>query len=244
MCEVVVSTGARLHFGLFGMNSELPLQFGGLGMMVETPGVTVVARPATELQVTAPSDVTRRVEMFARRAISHMPQLPPAALHVTRHIPSHRGLGSGTQLALAAVAAMCELSGVQASATELAAAAGRGERSAIGIHGFRRGGFLLDHGHAPGRFSQEIAARAAVPADWRVVLVCPNDVEGLSGPPEREAFSRLGPMSVAETQALHRHAETQVLPGSSAVFLGSDRLHPGGQRSGCGGRRRSGPAVL
>ena len=53
-------------------------------------------------------------------------------IDIEEAIPSHCGLGSGTQIALATAAAFCALFGLTASVPELARGLERGARSGIG----------------------------------------------------------------------------------------------------------------
>ena len=81
------------------------------------------------------------------------------ALTVHRTLPSHAGLGSGTQLALAVARALAEVHGVKADAPGLARAVGRAQRSAIGTFTFAGGGLVLEGGRYPetGRVSPLLA---------------------------------------------------------------------------------------
>ena len=38
-----ILTPSRLHFGLLGWGPQAPRQFGGVGLMVERPGLEIVA---------------------------------------------------------------------------------------------------------------------------------------------------------------------------------------------------------
>ena len=70
---------------------------------------------------------------------------------VERAPAEHTGLGVGTQLGLAIAKALAVASGEpELPSAELAMRVGRGERSAIGVHGFDRGGLLVDAGKLPG----------------------------------------------------------------------------------------------
>jgi beta-RFAP synthase len=132
-------------------------------------------------------------------------------------IPSHRGLGAGTQLGLAVAKALCSLAGDDADIVTLAHRVGRGDRSAIGIHGFGCGGFLVDAGKEQAELIGRLEARVDVPADWRFLLINPPDAAaGLSGVGESEALSRLPFTTNAMTERLRRLALTEMLPALTA----------------------------
>lgn len=218
MTTVHASTPSRLHFGLLRLHETAGLSFGGLGMMIDQPRVELDIAAADRWSVTGPA--VRRAARFAELALAAIdcPTKPPALrLHVESVIPPHRGLGSGTQLALALAAAVRELVGLPpGSAAELAAAVGRGVRSAVGSHGFVHGGLNWEHGRAAAVPLSPLAGHVSVPDAWRIVLVTPDEGRGLSGDSEREAFDRLPPVPPAVTKRLELLAEEQILPAARA----------------------------
>ncbi len=217
-----VNTGSRLHFGLLAHGGENVRQFGGAGMMIDSPGVLLkavrdevdsVAVVATDDSQSVSDAEVDRVAGWLASLRAADDSLPPARIEISRTIPQHSGLGSGTQLALAVARAVAGLTESGTGSVELAQGVGRGLRSGIGIHGFDGGGFLVDAG---GRDEQEVAAlvaRAHVPEAWRVVLAGPVEGEGLSGHAEREAFSRCREMPWEVTKTLSALLLQQVLPG-------------------------------
>ena len=77
------------------------------------------------------------------------------------------------------------------SAAELAPLTGRGGRSAIGIHGFDVGGFLVDGGKRDPSALAPLVARAEFPADWRVVILTPPTPAYWHGDRERDVFATM-----------------------------------------------------
>jgi beta-RFAP synthase len=107
----------------------------------------------------------------------------------------HVGLGLGTALSLAVARAFAGNRPV----AELAALTGRGQRSGIGVHGFARGGFLVDAGKVGDAKLSTLHARLDFPASWRVVLLQPTVAANWHGEKERAAFAR--PRDPAAAQA-------------------------------------------
>src|SRR5262245_63296945 len=143
---IEIATAARLHFGLLNPGPAGPggRRFGGAGMMVERPGVLLRAVAAPDVSAGGPLAV--RALAFARRFTRAVPA-PPQHLIVERAPPAHAGLGSGTQLGMAVARALALAAGrPDLPAGELARLVGRGLRSGLGVHGFERGGFLVDAG--------------------------------------------------------------------------------------------------
>ena len=207
--QVTVTTGARLHFGPLAAAGSGGGKFGGVGMMISAPGYVVTARPAERDSFVGDGASVARVAEFIRRirsASTDESKVASCEIEVSEAIPSHSGLGSGTQLGLAVARALSQLSGERDVNVEtLARRAGRGLRSAIGLHGFARGGFLVDGGRADQRDQLgTLVARYDFPPEWRLVLASPPQSSGLSGDAELRAFASQPPMSSALTGELCR----------------------------------------
>lgn len=216
MSAITIQTGARLHFGLLAVQAESGRNFGGVGLMVQSPGCEIsVARAGRDECWAEPEMVARlaawRDEYRRQCPAEHRP--PSCQIQLLRAMPSHSGLGSGTQTALALAAALSQLGGeVEVAAPELARRVGRGARSALGIHGFECGGLLVEGGKRNPNDISPLVARLDLPNEWRVLLVTPNDRRGLSGDAERAAFARLTPMPASLTESLCRIVLMELLP--------------------------------
>ena len=189
---VFVETAGRLHFGVLDLRGSLGRWFGGIGASAPAPTVLVSARPAAVLEVGG-EDAERAAE-FARRFLAHNNVKTGARVCVHRTIPSHAGLGSGTQLALAVARALAEINGVATNTSDLARAVGRARRSAVGTWTFDGGGLVVEGGKR--RESEDIApllARLPFPPTWRCIVVVPAAAATMSGTAEEDAFARLEP---------------------------------------------------
>ena len=184
--------------------------------MVDAPGCRLSVSAAAEDQVHAPDELATRLIGWRNRYRERCPgEYRPAScsIEVSEAIPSHSGLGSGTQTALAVAAALSRFTGEQdVGAIELARRVGRGLRSALGIHGFDHGGFLVEAGKQRPDEISPLISRSAVPADWRLLLIAPRNNRGLSGESERSAFAKLAPMPDVITDRLCRIALMDLIP--------------------------------
>lgn len=218
--RVTVTTGARLHFGPLSVGSNIGGRtFGGVGVMVDRPGFRIefAQQPSDDIDTGERHDRVQHCLGACRKVIP----VPPCRIRVVDAPPPHAGFGAGTQLALAVAAGLFHLSGHAAPSSErLAEVVGRGLRSAVGIHGFEQGGFLVDAGKSGAGAIGALACRVEVPSAWRFVLVTPADERGLSGDHERTAFERLPPMPESTTDRLCRLVLTGMLP---AVRVGDAR---------------------
>ena len=183
-----IRTASRLHFGLLSLHNSTGRSFGGVGLMVERPGVEVFARhaPAPVVKGTLDGSLRQRVEML----LAELAAERPLEINVAACAPEHAGLGTGTQLSLAVAKAVRRLAGEDASAEELAHRVARGQRSAIGVHGFERGGFLIDGGKGNQTCVAPLVARLAFPPDWPILLIRPPLPAGLHGEAERRSLCR------------------------------------------------------
>lgn len=208
---------SRLHFGLFrvpvaGEAEAGARAFGGVGLMIEQPGVVVDVRPAESSQFEGA--LASRAQVFATRFMLALPEERRRAFQVLveRCPAEHTGLGVGTQLGLAVAKALAVASGEpELASAELAARVGRGERSAIGVHGFDRGGLLVDAGKLPGEAVSPLLAHVSLPDEWRVVLFTPPVTNRWHGDHERRAFATA---SAGDPDALRKLAEDEILPAA------------------------------
>ncbi len=210
---VRVTTGSRLHFGL--LRTVAP--FGGVGVMIQHPTTQVVVTPQPRFQ--CDSESAERIELIAQRfATRHaMNALPACRIEVAHRPDAHHGLGSGTQLSLAVAEALTLCFGVQDSERSIAIdVAGRGERSAVGIHGYFHGGLVFEDADASQPSSlNPIVSRQLLPTSWRVAVFTPQaTIATVSGQREQQCFVHLEPCPKA-TSRLLQIAREQVLPAAS-----------------------------
>jgi beta-RFAP synthase len=230
---IFVRTASRLHFGLLSLAAEgerwpdrqgtavlAARRFGGVGLMVSRPGVELAAEPAAAWSAEGP--LAERALVLARQAAATLTAErpgadgPPLRLRVVQAAAEHAGLGTGTQLGMAAARVVAAAWGVEAGVAEWARWSGRGLRSGLGVHGFAHGGLLAEAGKRSGEGLAPLVARVAFPEEWRVVLALPA-AQGLHGAAEREAFAHLaeGPGGLACTEALCRLALLGLLPAAA-----------------------------
>ena len=217
----LVRTPSRLHLGILDANGDLGRLYGSIGVAIERPNVVLEAEPADRLLVEGLE--TDRVAAFARRFLDRYPLPHEARLRLKASIPSHVGLGSGTQLALAVGTALARLGGLELDVTEMAQTMGRGVHSGIGIATFQHGGFVLDGGHRVA--GDDVVALAPVgtgvppvlfhhpfPENWYFVVVVPAAEAGFSGEREQRAFQTLPPAPPTLVEKISRLVLIKMLP--------------------------------
>lgn len=213
---VTVATTARLHFGFFDPSGRTSRPFGSFGLSLDRPWTRLALQHAHD-------DLDSRDDLAPGRDVVTGPEADRAArylrqiaadhgidraylLNITEAIPSHAGLGSGTQLALAVGAAFGSLEGHDLSPLHIAGALGRGARSGIGIATFEAGGAVLDSGPRDGALPQ-LVARVPFPNPWRVLLIFDPHAKGLDGADEIAAFET----SPAYTEEARAALEARIL---------------------------------
>ncbi|MFV2069168.1 MAG: hypothetical protein ACC645_19545 [Pirellulales bacterium] len=185
--------------------------------MIERPAVHVRISAADAFRTSGPE--SHRVQETAR----HWSQstrgggLPSCEIQVISALRLHAGLGLGTQLGLAVAAGLTAFLGLpQPSIPELARSVARGTRSAVGTHGFAKGGLLFEIGKLPSETLSPLKRRVSFPAEWRFVLVCPIQGRGLHGRSERRVFSNLPPVSQEVADRLSREICERMLPAAES----------------------------
>jgi beta-ribofuranosylaminobenzene 5'-phosphate synthase len=196
--EVTVSAPGRLHLGFLDPSATVGRRFGSIGMMIEDAETVLHLASADTASLSAAPGARHELER-AERVIVRLQRASgrqePLQIHISRALPAHVGLGSGTQLALALGRAFSELHGLNWNTAAIARYLGRGARSGIGLAGFDEGGVLVDGGHRDG--VQEgldvppLLARFDFPEPWRVILVQDPARSGLHGETERLGLAQL-----------------------------------------------------
>lgn len=186
--------------------------------MIERPGLELECRPSAAWNAAGAS--SERVLAFARRAADRLEaegaRGRPLSFVVRRSAPEHVGLGTGTQLGLAVASLIAaDLGRDFKDGSKLAELSGRGLRSGIGLHGFSRGGLIVDGGHGQKPGPPPLIARAEFPRDWRVLIVRPEQTDGLYGTEESHAFARLPNVPEPLTDRLCRLVLLGLLPAAA-----------------------------
>lgn len=212
--RVLVRTPCRLHFGLtsLGHSCDRP-QFGGVGVMVDTPGVHLEIVPGKSFSIEGP--LSERVAAFTecifRQLQFHIP--PELHLQVIAAPRQHTGLGVGSQLGLAIAAGLAESLGFPwRDPTRLCQLTGRGRRSAVGTHGFLMGGLVVDGGHLPQEPLGRLTFQNPLPTDWHFVLFTPPQLAGRSGKDEDRAIANLPAVSDEVTEELETLVANRIIP--------------------------------
>lgn len=209
---VTVTTTARLHFGFLDPSGRSTRPFGSFGLSLDRPATRLSLQSSDRDAVSGPE--AERAARYLRAMAESFGADRAYRLEIIETIPSHAGLGSGTQLALAVGSAFAALEGLDLTPLEIAARLGRGARSGIGIATFETGGAVLDSGPRDGAPPQRLA-RVPFPDAWRILLIFDPQAKGLDGPDEAAAFETLPAFPESERADLEARILNRALPALS-----------------------------
>jgi beta-RFAP synthase len=213
--RIRIRTPSRLHFGLLAWGAQATRQFGGVGLMIESPTIDLTAAAAPTWIASGPlaSRVEQIVDGLRRQTNELGMSPPPCRIEIERAPAEHVGLGVGTQLSLAVARAVLSLAGeCEVTVELLARLTERGGRSGIGLHGFQHGGLIVDGGRRRDSDIPPLLARVPFPEDWRILMVQVPGERGLHGPEERRAFASLPSIAESVTDSLCRLVLLDILP--------------------------------
>jgi beta-ribofuranosylaminobenzene 5'-phosphate synthase len=216
---LTITTPSRLHLALIDMNASIGRVDGSIGLTLDEPVIKISARRSDIVEISGESEHSERMSNSAKALL---PGGEGIWISIEKDYPSHIGLGSGTQAALAAGMAVNKLYDLGLSIYEVAAKVGRGGTSGIGVAAFENGGFILDAGHnfrekkafLPSAASRlppaPVLVRRDFP-DWDIVVAVPEQ-KGASQTNEVNIFQKVCPVPLQEVEKLSHVILMQLLP--------------------------------
>jgi beta-ribofuranosylaminobenzene 5'-phosphate synthase len=197
--KIRITSSSRLHLGFMDLNGGLGRLYGSVGVSLSNPGTDITVKHHRHLSVQGTDKETKlRIIDCVNTFSEHYKTEPNVMVIVHESIPEHKGLGSGTQLALVVSTALAHLYGIQTNTYDLSMLMGRGMRSSIGIWGFEHGGLIIDSGIKKKKdrtISEPPKALITYdfPEEWKFVIAVPQENKGLSGKEEKEAIQTIDP---------------------------------------------------
>lgn len=233
--QMIIETPSRLHITLIDLNGSIGRVDGGVGLTIEEPKLILEAKPQNEgiqiffkeyqsLNEELMDDYRVKIENTVKKITDFLKIDSGFKFEVKKAYPAHSGLGSGTQLSLAAAKLVLNLNGHDMDASKIAKIVGRGGTSGIGVIAFDQGGFIIDGGHKinekpgflPSSASKALPAplitRYDFPEDWDIILAIPNVPAGASGQKEVNIFQEYCPIPLTEVQKLSHILLMKMMP--------------------------------
>jgi beta-ribofuranosylaminobenzene 5'-phosphate synthase len=196
--------------GFLDLSGALGRQFGSIGLALNEIQTRLTLRAAPFLQVGG--EDAGRAERYLRDFCRQFAVSEQLALHIDSAVPSHVGLGSGTQMALAVGVAISRFYDLPHTVRDVAALSERGARSGIGIGVFEQGGLVVDGGRGAQTRTPPLLVRLPIPDAWRFILVFDERGQGLHGEFEHSAFRELPPFPRLHAAELCYRLLMQSLP--------------------------------
>jgi len=197
--KIRIRASSRLHLGFMDLNGSLGRLYGSVGVSLSNPGTDITVKHHSHLSVRNTSSEIKKRIIDCIKIFSKYYQIDPNVMIIVHEsIPEHKGLGSGTQLALAVSTALAHLFGIKTNTYDQSILMGRGMRSSIGIWSFEHGGLIIDsgikkQGHGVVAKPPKALITDAFPEEWRFIIVVPEKNQGLSGEQEKDAINAIDP---------------------------------------------------
>ena len=222
MKKVTVLTPSRIHIALIDLNGSIGRVDGGIGLTLSEPGFKIVAQISDRTEISGNDETSER----ARKIVSILQKkcnIGHVKIDIEKSIPSHAGLGSGTQLSLGIAQALCKLYGLNYSHQEMAYLVERGGTSGIGVSAFSYGGFIVDGGHTfkeKSSFLPSSASRGVKPPpviarynfpDWDILVTIPK-CRHISGEEEVKLFQTLCPIPIDDVKTIAHIVLLKIMP--------------------------------
>jgi beta-RFAP synthase len=208
--RVTIRVPARLHLGFLDLNGGLGRRFGSIGLPLSQPETVLSLSRAGRDSAEGPD--SQRAARYLATLCRHLGIGGPHRLVIEEAIPSHAGLGSGTQAALAISAALRTLHGLPLAPQADATLLDRGARSGIGIASFRAGGVIVDGGKLATDAPPPVLSQLPFPEEWRVILILDRTQSGIHGSAEVAAFRDLPTFPAGMAADICRHVLMGALP--------------------------------
>ena len=229
---MIINTPSRLHLTLIYLNGERGRLDGGVRITIKEPELVIRAEESDATMVKFPHDTSEALQReyaskigdAAERTLKYLGSDEHFLFSVEEMFPSHSGLGSGTQIALATARLIAEHHEVELNAEELARIVGRGGTSGIGVASFEYGGFIVDAGHSrkekkdflPSSASTAspppVIARYEFPEDWKIIIAIPDIDRSVSGRREVNIFQEYCPLPLSEVEKLSHIILMKMMP--------------------------------
>ncbi len=232
---MIIETPSRLHITLIDLNGTIGRIDGGVGLTIKEPklilkaksqdeGLDIVFKKSQNLSEELMEDYRNKIGNTFKKINDFLKINSGFKFEIKKAYPAHSGLGSGTQLSLAAAKLMLNINDYDMEASQIAKIVGRGGTSGIGVRAFHHGGFIIDGGHkidekpdflpssASKALPAPLIARYDFPQDWNVILAIPNVPAGASGQKEVNIFQECCPIEVGEVQKLSHLILMKMMP--------------------------------
>jgi beta-ribofuranosylaminobenzene 5'-phosphate synthase len=204
---------------------------GGIGFAIESPSITLNAKPSHSCVVNdnrklgLSSEARNRLLNNLEVALSRYSLQKAVMIDISGEADANHGFGTGTAIRLASLEALMCINGNELSNKELIHLSGRGGTSGIGVNTFFSGGAVIDLGirkpnstqrpHRPSSVVRSIISplvlqRYDMPK-WNIGICIPTNIESLTKEQEENFFNEICPIKESEAYKSLYHSVTGVM---------------------------------
>ena len=205
---------ARIHLGFLELDQTLPRFFGSIGLTVSNFCFEVQISKSKNLSIiTEHKNLKKKtLEIFFKFKKKYNVNF--CKINIRKIIPSHVGLGSGTQFSLTIGYLISKLNNLNISIDEIALFLNRGNRSGIGVQSFKQGGFTIDIGKKKGTNNLPLKLmNIKWPQDWKVILLFDLKGENIFGENEANKFKDVNKRYRSKFNYNYSTLFLKILPG-------------------------------
>ena len=205
---------ARIHLGFLELDQTLPRFFGSVGLTVSNFCFEVQISKSKNLNiVTEHKNLKKKtLEIFLKFKKKYNVNF--CKINIKKIIPSHVGLGSGTQFSLTIGYLISKLNNLNISIDEIALFLNRGNRSGIGVQSFKQGGFTIDIGKKKGTNNLPLKLmNIKWPQDWKIILLFDLKGENIFGENEANKFKDVNKRYRSKFNYNYSTLFLKILPG-------------------------------
>jgi beta-ribofuranosylaminobenzene 5'-phosphate synthase len=201
---------------------------GGVGFAIESPSLTLNARPSYSFIVNdnrksgLSNEAKNRLLNSLETALNHYSLRQAVMIDISGEAIANHGFGSGTAIRLASLEALMCINDHELSNNELIDLSGRGGTSGIGINTYFSGGAVIDLGirnsnskHRPSSALLNITPplvfqRCDMP-EWNIGICIPSNIKPLTRVEEEEFFNKICPIKESEAYKSLYHSVMGVM---------------------------------
>tara|TARA_B100000035_G_C20983388_1_gene546586 strand:+ start:367 stop:1326 length:960 start_codon:yes stop_codon:yes gene_type:complete len=205
---------ARIHLGFLELDQTLPRFFGSMGLTVSNFCFEVQISKSKNLNVVTEHENLKKKTLDIFYKFKKKYDVNFCNIKIKKIIPSHIGLGSGTQFSLTIGYLISKINNLNISIDEIALFLNRGNRSGIGVQSFKEGGFTIDIGKKKDANNLPLKlTNIKWPQDWKIILLFDLKGDNVFGENEISKFEEVNKRYRSKFNYNYSTLFLKILPG-------------------------------
>ena len=209
-----LTSPARIHLGFLDLSKDSSRKYGSIGLTITKFYFKLQIESSDKFEVLCSDESTKTKILEIIKILEKDHYIKNFKLTVLNCIPSHCGLGSGTQIALSVGYLISKFNGLKLSINQIAYLLKRGKRSGIGIESFKNGGFNIDVGKLNKSKKTPLnILNVEWPKEWRILMIFDKNIQGIHGNKEIQKFKNLNKINNHKTNYNFKALLMNIIPG-------------------------------